>query len=85
MNPIIQLTTGDYIDVSKLVCVGKTEQTEIETMVLIPLFFQLMKDPVIIDVEGMLDGVAGITAEQKAEGIRFSIITAWEKWKEQRS
>jgi len=83
MNPIIQLTTGDYIDVSKLVCVGKIEQTEIELMVLVPLFFQLMKEPVIIDVEGVPDECAGITAKQQAQIVRVSIITAWEKWKEQ--
>ena len=83
MNPIIQLTTGDYIDVSKLVCVGKIEQTEIETMVLVPLFFQLMKDPFIIDVEGVLFTGIETTAEKQAEVVRFSIITAWEKCKEQ--
>ena len=83
MNPIIQLTTGDYIDVSKLVCVGKIEQTEIETMVLVPLFFQLMKDPVIIDVDGVLFAGIETTAEKQAEVVRFLIITAWEKWKEQ--
>jgi len=83
MNPIIQLSTGDYIDVSKLVCVGKIEQTEIETMVLVPLFFQLMKDPVIIDVDGVLFAGIETTAEKQAEVVRFLIITAWEKWKEQ--